>query len=243
LPPRADRPVAPPVAETGPPVLPKAQHFRLSNGLAVTLLERHATPLLQVDWVLMNNGFATDEAGIPGGTMLALEMLSMGTDHLTAEEVRAREGEQGISSQVEVAADLSSVRFSGLATNPEKTFALLSDELRHPAYREADFKLYKDAWASRLSAYLQPAAFARFIGMKLTYGQTHPYALSPDGMGGWDTLRQLTVENLRDFQRKWIRPDNGELLVVGDISRAELQKVAEHYFGDWRAPTEPLGKL
>lgn len=228
----------PPIAETSPAPLPKPEHFKLRNGVPVTLIERHSAPLLHVDW-MMRNGFAADQGSTPGLTMLALNMLSQGTEHLTPGALQARESEQGIYTTVEATTDASAIRFSGLATDPDKLFELMGDELRHPSFTKANFDLLKASWQGRIHAEVQPVALAQFLGESLIYGQGHPYALSPRGLGTYDTIRQVTVENLRAYQHKWIRPDNGELLVVGDITRSQLEPIAERYFGDWRAPADP----
>jgi predicted Zn-dependent peptidase len=91
------------------------------------------------------------------------------------------------------------VRFSGLATDPDKTLELLSDELRHPAYRKADFELFKTAWEQNIHTNLQRGAIARYLGQSLTYGQSHPYALSPGGLGTYASIQQITVEKSSDL--------------------------------------------
>jgi zinc protease len=45
---------------------------------------------------------------------------------------------------------------------------------------------------------------------------------------------------MRGFHRDWIRPDNGSLVVVGDITLRELKPLLEKHFGGWHAPEAAL---
>src|SRR5699024_7473012 len=40
--------------------------------------------------------------------------------------------------------------------------------------------------------------------------------------------------------RTWLRPDNATLVIVGDITMAEIKPLLERYFGNWQAPEQPL---
>jgi len=49
------------------------------------------------------------------------------------------------------------------------------------------------------------------------------------------SLRAATPERLAAFHRKWYRPENAVLVIVGDADEAELLKAAEKSFGSWKA--------
>src|SRR5690606_2840214 len=57
-----------------------------------------------------------------------------------------------------------------------------------------------------------------------------------------EAVASFTGAELAAFYRRWVRPDNSVLLVVGDTSLAEIQPLLEQYFGKWRAPEEPAPK-
>jgi predicted Zn-dependent peptidase len=73
----------------------------------------------------------------------------------------------------------------------------------------------------------------------LLFGKAHPYGLPGDGLGDEASLKSLTPEALRAAHARWIRPDNAQITVVGDVTLAELKPMLEKTFGVWRAPGTP----
>jgi zinc protease len=54
-----------------------------------------------------------------------------------------------------------------------------------------------------------------------------------------ETLRSVTLDELKAYQRATIRPDLTTIVVVGDISSADARAVIEQWFGNWSA-TGPI---
>ena len=60
--------------------------------------------------------------------------------------------------------------------------------------------------------------------------------------GTIEGVKAVTREALVDWHKRWIRPDNAEIFVVGDISMAEMLPLLEASFGDWKAAADvPAG--
>src|SRR5262245_37519901 len=57
--------------------LPPIQHFKLSNGLPVVLMEKHTLPLVQIN-LLVKTGSAMDPAGKSGLASFTSEMMDEG---------------------------------------------------------------------------------------------------------------------------------------------------------------------
>jgi zinc protease len=51
-------------------------------------------------------------------------------------------------------------------------------------------------------------------------------------------VKSFTGADLGAFYRRWVRPDNSVLLVVGDTTMAQIQLMLEQRFGAWRAPAD-----
>ena len=58
--------------------LPPMQTATLSNGLKVVLAERHAAPVVNLS-MMIDSGYASDSADLPGLASLSLRMLEEGT--------------------------------------------------------------------------------------------------------------------------------------------------------------------
>jgi zinc protease len=62
-------------------------------------------------------------------------------------------------------------------------------------------------------------------------------------IGTPEVLKSFPRQRLVDFYRKWYRPDQMALVIVGAIDAAELQKIVEQRFGSIPAATAPLEKV
>ncbi len=52
------------------------------------------------------------------------------------------------------------------------------------------------------------------------------------------SVKSLTSAELAAFYKRWVRPDNSVMLVVGDTTLKQIQPLLEQRFGAWRAPAE-----
>ena len=71
----------------------------------------------------------------------------------------------------------------------------------------------------------------------------HAYGIPFTGSGHEDSISAITRDDLVDFHRDWVRPDNATLIVVGDITLEELLPLLETHLGDWQAPDAPRPQL
>jgi predicted Zn-dependent peptidase len=73
----------------------------------------------------------------------------------------------------------------------------------------------------------------RFFSVEL-FGADHPYGVPTTGTGTVEGVKSVTRDDLLAWHKRWIRPDNATIFVVGDISMAELKPLLEQSFGSWR---------
>ena len=59
-------------------------------------------------------------------------------------------------------------------------------------------------------------------------------------IGTVETLESATAEDVRAFHRRWYRPENATVVMVGDADPLLLAALVERYFGDWQVPGEPV---
>ena len=81
---------------------------------------------------------------------------------------------------------------------------------------------------------------------RLLYGEGHAYSQPLSGSGTEATLNALNLDGLRAFHDTWFRPGNATLIVVGDVTLAELEPALEARFADWApggVPRKNLGAV
>ena len=76
-----------------------------------------------------------------------------------------------------------------------------------------------------------PSAIADRAFLNLIYGE-HPYGHSP--IGTELALASMTVDDVRAFHERAIRPSVATLIAVGDCDHETIRRLALDAFGDWQ---------
>ncbi len=238
-----DRAVVPPNGP--PPVLkvPAQQHFTLSNGLKVRLVEFHRLPIVSLD-LSLDAGAIHDPRALPGLASFTSSMLTEGTTTRSATQISDDLGFIGASVSAGAGFDSASVSGASLSRHLDKMLEIFADVALRPAFPQADFARVQDArMVTLLQQRDQPGVAAAKAFGKL-YWQGHPYG---HWIGGTEASTTATTrQDLAAFHQRYFVPNAAELVVVGDVTRAELEPRLEKAFGGWKpgaAPAEPKAKI
>ena len=236
----ADRSKLPTVGSPEPLKLPPLQRATLSNGLKVVLAERHAVPVVQLS-LIVDAGHAADSLARPGTSNLALAMISNGTKTRNALQISARSEELGAEIGAGSTLDTSFISLNAISSQLPNSLELFSDVLLNPTFPQAELdRLKNQSIAAIQQAKSQPRGIASRLFPSLIYGEGHAYSNPFSGIGTEETVKSMTVEELRAFYHRWVRPDNATLLIVGDTTLQQMQPLLEQRLSGWRAPAEPL---
>src|SRR5690349_4533863 len=218
--------------------LPAPARARLSNGLEIVVVERHSAPV--VDFTLMADaGFAADAQAKPGTARLAMLMIQEGTQTRTSPEIADRAESLGSPLAVGSTLDRSFLNMNALSNRLGESLDLYADVLLNPTFPAKELeRLRGTTLATIQQEKAQPSATINRIMPKLIYGEGHPYSNPSSGTGTVEAVTSLTTTELQAFYKRWVRPDNSVLLVVGDTTLAAIQPLLEQRFGQWRAPAE-----
>ena len=72
---------------------------------------------------------------------------------------------------------------------------------------------------------------------EVLYGPTHPYGRPTEGTPL--SVRGVQASQLQDFYRTWYRPNNADLLVVGDVDTEAVMPLIEEAFAGWERAEVP----
>jgi zinc protease len=242
----ADRSKLPTVGSPAPLKLPPLQRATLSDGLKVVLAERHEVPVVQLS-LIVDAGHAADSLAGPGmsnlaGTSnLALAMISNGTKTRNALQISARSEELGAEMTAGSTLDTSFISLNAITGELPASLELFSDVLLNPTFPDAELvRLKAQSIAAIQQQKSQPRGIASRLFPSLIYGQGHAYSNPFSGIGTEETVKSMTVDELRAFYRRWVRPDNATLLIVGDTTLKQIEPLLEQRLAGWKAPAEPL---
>jgi zinc protease len=209
---------------------PQPTHeFSLDNGLKVIVREDHRAPVVVSQlWYKVGSSYET-----PGQTGLshALEhMMFKGSRKLGPGEASRILRELGAEENAFTSDDYTAY-YQVLARDR------LAVALELEADRLASLKLPADEFAKeievikeerRLRTDDKPSslAYERFKAMAFPASGYHTPTI------GWMAdLERMTVEELRAWYEAWYAPNNATLVVVGDVTKDEVQTLVQRYFG------------
>jgi predicted Zn-dependent peptidase len=232
-----DRSRPPPLGAPAPLRLPAQQHFRLSNGLRVRLVEYRRLPVVALNLVV-DAGAVHDPADRPGMAAFTAAMLTEGTATRSATRISDELGFVGAHLSAGAGFDSAQLWGASLVRHVPLLLELLADVVRNPAFAPEDFARVQDRRVVALVQQRdQPGAMAARAFAPLRWG-SHPYGHS--AMGTEESLRATARQELARFHARYWRPGGAELVAVGHLSRAELEPLLERTLGGWRGEaTEP----
>jgi len=229
-----------PAAGTPPDArFPAIARATLSNGLKIVLAERHAIPQVNMT-LLIDAGYAADQFAAPGTASLALDMLDEGTTKRTALQISDTLSQLGAVLATGSQLDVSSVSLSTLKETLDPALDIFADVILNPSFPQADFQRQQRQRIARIQREkVQPVQMALRVFPQLLYGAKHAYGNPLTGSGTEESVTRMTRDDLVRFQRTWFKPNHATLVVVGDISLAEIQPKLARLFSRWPAGDVP----
>ena len=238
-----DRSKGVPTVERFPDLtFPKIERGRLKNGIEVVLAERHAIPVVQMQFQF-DAGYASDQGRKLGTSAFTMAMLDEGTKTLDSLEIARRAERLGAVIGAGSGLDSSSVNLSALVSQLEPSLALFADIVRNAAFRDPDIARIRGQWLAGIAQEkTQPTSLALRSLPPLLYGDGHAYAIPFTGSGTEASIAALAAQDLHAYARDFIRPDNLTILVAGDTTLAAIVKQLDAAFGDWKPAATPVPK-
>jgi zinc protease len=223
--------------------LPPMQKATLSNGLKVVLAERHGAPVVNFT-LLVDSGYAADPPEGKGTTSLEQRMLEEGTP--TRDSLKIGEELESLGANFGAGANVDNaiVNLNALKVTMDQAMAIYADLILHPAFPQKEFdRIKKERLAAIQREKVTPQAMGLRVVPTLLYGKGHPYAMPFTGTGNEASIARMTREDLAKYHDTWFRPNNATLLVVGDVTLAEMKPKLEKLFASWKPGEVPKKTL
>jgi zinc protease len=229
-----------PAAGTPPDArFPQIARATLPNGMKIVLAERHSIPQVNMT-LLLDAGYAADQFASPGTARMALDMLDEGTTRRTALQISDTLAQLGAQLATSSQLDVSRVTLSAMKDKLDASLDIFADVVLHPAFPQADFqRLQRQTLARIQREKVQPVQMALRVFPQLLYGANHAYGNPLTGSGTAEAVSRMTRDDLVRFHRTWFKPNHATLVVVGDISLAEIQPKLARLFSTWQSGDVP----
>lgn len=222
------------------------QKFTLANGLEVIFHVDRSDPVVAVN-LTAHVGSAREKAGRTGFAHLFEHLLFLESENLGKgglDKMSARIGGSGANGST------SQDRTNYLQTVPkdalEKMIWAEADKLGWFINTVTDQVLAKEKQVvkneKRQSVDNNPYGHTSYVIDKALYPADHPYNWQV--IGSLEDLQNATVDDVKEFFRRWYVPNNVTLVIAGDFDTAQAKKWVEKYFGEIKRGEEikPIAK-
>ena len=216
---------------------PTPEQFTLPSGLKVILSERSELPVVSASLVFAR-GSGANPADVPGLANFTAAMLDEGTKTRNALQIADEVARLGASLATGSTMDLIQISVTSLAPQFPRTLDLVADVTLNPTFPQEEVERQR---ASRLANLLaqksNPSQIASRVMAAALYGPAHPYGYVD--LGTEASNKALTREAMVDYWKQHIVPGNAALVVVGAVSRKQLEALTAKAFAGWTGKAAP----
>lgn len=228
----------------GPPPalkLPPIQHLKLSNGIPVVLLEKHAVPVVQIDLVV-KAGASMDPPEKSGLASLTATMLMEGAGPRDALQLADAIDYLGSHIGTGAGQHTTGVSLHTPIGKLDSALVLLADIVRRPSFQGADLERKRKERLTALTQWRdEPHTLASVMFNRTLYGTSHPYGIP--SVGNEKSISSFTADDVKKFYAGYYVPGNTAIVVVGDVAPAALLTRLEKAFGGWKGKSASLPPL
>ncbi len=217
--------------------LPVPEQFTLPNGLTVLVSERRELPVVSAALVFAS-GSGDNPADTPGLANFTAAMLDEGT--ATRDALRIADDAAGLGASLLTASsmDHTQVSVTSLSRQFPAALALMADVALNPTFPAEEIERQRASRLANLVAQKSnPGQTAARVMASALFGPGHPYGYTEIGTEA--SNKALTRETMMKFRDERLVPANAALVVVGAISRKELEAMAAKTFSAWAGKPAP----
>ncbi len=204
------------------------QHWTTAGGARVYFVEARTLPMLDVS-VEFAAGSSRDVANRSGAASMTAGLMNNGAGGLTEDEISTKLANVGAILGNSFDQDRAgwSIRTLSSETERFEAIGVLAKMIQQPAFPAEILEREK---AQIISALKQSGADAGSVAERQFYKalyQDHPYSRKPTEA----TVKPITRDDLLAFYRSYYTVDNAVVTMIGAISRAEAEAIAERLTG------------
>ncbi|NES04526.1 MAG: insulinase family protein [Okeania sp. SIO2F4] len=217
--------------------IPDYTRFQLNNGIVVYLMEDHELPLIGGRAIFRTGSRFEPENKVGLADLTGTVMRTGGTIEHSPEQINQLLEQKAAAVETGIGGTAGSARFSCLTEDLTKVFGLFAEVIREPAFTEEKLELAKQQWEGSIARRNDdPESIAGREFQKLIYGTESPYARTVE----YETLDNISQEDLIDFYAKYFHPENMILGIVGDFKTKQMRSLIKDQLGDWQPSSKAV---
>jgi zinc protease len=210
-----------------PPTPPASTEVNLPNGIRLIVRPETISPTISVIGSVRNDPRMETPEAKDGVADVLGDMFSYGTKNLDRVAYQ--------KALDDIAADASAgFEFSLQVLKPDfsRGVQLLADNELNPALPAEAFNNIKPQTARFVAGQMKSPGYRATRALNIGLYPAKDPALRE---ATTDTVSSLTLDDVKQYYAKTIRPDLATIVVIGDVTPDEAKTVIEKWFGDWKA--------
>lgn len=207
---------------------------KLANGLNVVTVH-YNSPGLAALYIVIRAGSRDEiEPGKTGFAHFFEHMMFRGTDKFPSEKYSAIMKSTGASANANTSLDRTVFHMTGNAAKLATMFELEGDRFQNLKYSVQDFKTEAGAVKGEYTKGSASPYFQLNEKISETAFNTHTYGHTT--MGYFKDVVDMPnqYDYSLEFFKRFYRPEYATIIVVGDVQPAEVNALAQKYFGQWK---------
>ena len=214
-----------------------ASEFYLDNGLRVIVVPNHKAPIVkQMLWYKV--GSVDEKPGQGGMAHLLEHLMFRGTKKVSHDKYNDVTQANGMDGNAFTSQDFTAYHQSMDISRLELAMFLEADRMLNLDLSQENFELERDIVYQERKQVVEnnPAAAFNENLRRLIWGE-HPYARPITGMP--EEIKNLKLDDVRDFYHQYYAPNNAILVLAGDITPETAKILAEKYYGKLKEKLSP----
>ena len=221
-----------------PYAFPPVEQFQLPNGLKVILVEKHTVPVVEAR-LIVDAGAQREPAGKSGLASLTGSLLSEGTGTMTGADIARAMDALGAQFSTGGGYSTGFADVVALKTVFPQALALAAKAVIAPSFAPNELARLKNrALAQYAQSHAQTAGLAGDAFIRAAFDSTAPFSRPASGIPA--TISGITREDVVNWHHTMYAPSTSTLLLVGDLTRAEAQNIAQQAYGAWTTAAPSL---
>lgn len=204
--------------------------FVTSNGIIVLILEQHSLPIVEIH-ALIRAGSAQDPPEKAGLANIVASLLDEGTATRTSKQLAEQIEFVGGFLETKASEDFTMVSARVLQKDLSLGFVLLADMLQHPAFHPHEFERIRTQILGEMASDKDDPGHIAMNAFNQLVFHEHPYRWAINGTE--QTLKQITLADVRDFYKQEYSPTQVILTIVGDITLKQARTLVGTHLGSW----------
>jgi zinc protease len=218
---------------------PDYDSFTLHNNFDVHFIKKETLPIIRVN-IVINAGSIFEPTDKKGISNLLARCIDEGAGKYDSLELSEQFDLLGSQFSIHNSSDTIQISLQSLKENFYKALKLVAMILTEPHFKHKDFEREKRITLTRLKQlnddpdYLASTSFKYHL-----FGEHNPYAFPVIGLN--KDITRITIKDIVSHYSEFVRPGNGFMIVVGDVSKIGLNKNLNKIFSSWTSDHSDIG--